>query len=135
MARPSKKQLYSRKMSKIMSKLTPDNIKKLEEIYALDASMREIAYYLDVGLQTIYNWKEKNPKLFERLERIRQRPVLRARNTFVANLDQLDAAIKYLKSKRKEEFSERAETKSTVDVTVAIDEERKKQIADALENL
>lgn len=118
-----------------MSKLTPDNIKKLEEIYALDASMREIAYYLDVGLQTIYNWKEKNPKLFERLERIRQRPVLRARNTFVANLDQLDAAIKYLKSKRKEEFSERAETKSTVDVTVAIDEERKKQIADALENL
>jgi len=89
------------------SQLTPIMIAKLEEVHALDASVEEICFYCDVSRQTYYNWKEKNPALFDRLEALRQRPILKARRTLVNSLDAEDSAFRYISRKRKDEFSEK----------------------------
>lgn len=88
---------------------TSEVIRKIEEIAALDGSVEEMASYADIHMSTIYKWMEEDPELKERIFRLRQKPVLKARRTFVSALDDPDKAIEYLERKRKEEFSKRKE--------------------------
>ncbi len=91
------------------SKLTDAMRSKIEEVAALDGSVYEMAYYCDVSHQTIYNWFEEDPKLFERVERLRERPILKARQTVVKRLDEsYQNAVDYLKRKKKHEFGDNA---------------------------
>lgn len=92
-----------------VSKLTDDMRSKIEEVAALDGSVEEMAYYCDVSRQTIYNWLEEDKKLFDKVERLRERPVLKARQTIAKSLDQPQSAQWYLTRKRKKEFAERIE--------------------------
>jgi len=91
------------------SKLTDDMRSKIEEVAALDGSVEEMAYYCDVSRQTIYNWLEEDKALFGKVERLRERPVLKARQTISKALDQPQHAQWYLSRKKKLEFSERVE--------------------------
>ena len=105
------------------SKLTPEVKKKLEEVYQLDCSMQEIAFWVDVSLATIYNWKKEEPELFEKLERLREKPVLIARKTIVNGISSdTNLAMKYLERKKRNEFSQKYEItwdmKTTVDYKV-----------------
>lgn len=90
-------------------KLTDENRVKLKEAAALDASVEEMAYYCDVSKQTVYNWFKREPDLFDEIERLRSRPVLKARQTVVKSLETPAGAQWYLSRKRKGEFSERSE--------------------------
>jgi len=105
MARPTKRQQINKKISESMSKMTPDCINKLKEAFAIDASIEEACYYADISIQTYYNWKEKNPELFESITRLREKPVLKARQTIVTNLDKVASAQWYIERKRPDEFS------------------------------
>lgn len=91
------------------SKLTPEMKSKIEEVAALDGSVKEMAYYCDVSHQTIYNWFEEDPGLFDRVERLRERPILKARQTISKSLETPQGAQWYLSRKNKSEFSERIE--------------------------
>ena len=91
------------------SKLTPEMQSKIEEVAALDGSVEEMAYYCDVSRQTIYNWLDENKELFDKVERLRERPVLKARQTISKSLDHPQHAQWYLTRKRKKEFAERIE--------------------------
>lgn len=91
------------------SKLTPEMKSKIEEVAALDGSVEEMAYYCDVSRQTIYNWLDEDKELFDRVERLRERPVLKARQTVVKRLDEsYQNAVDYLKRKKKHEFGDNA---------------------------
>jgi hypothetical protein len=90
-------------------KLTDETVKKLEEAFAIDASIPEACYYADISKQTYYNWIEANPDLKEKFDRLREKPVLKARQTVVGNLDNPEMALRYLERKRKAEFSVRQE--------------------------
>lgn len=92
-----------------VSKLTDQMRSKIEEVAALDGSVKEMAYYCDVSHQTIYNWFEEDPKLFERVERLRERPILKARQTISKSLETPQGAQWYLSRKKKLEFAERLE--------------------------
>lgn len=91
------------------SKLTDEARLKLKEVAALDGTNLEMAYYCGVTEQTIYNWKKEEPELFEEIERLRQRPILKARRTIFNSLETPAGAQWYLSRKRKGEFSERSE--------------------------
>lgn len=92
------------------SKLTAENRLKLQEAAALDASVEEMAYYCGVSHQTIYNWFENDVKLFEEIQRLREKPVLLARQTVVKGIkDSYSNAMNYLERKRKKEFAQRIE--------------------------
>lgn len=106
MARPTKKNPEGKQKS---PKLTEDTIRKLEEAFSIDASVKEACYYADISTDTFYRWIKKYPKLSYKLERLREKPVLKARQTVVRSLDQPDYAFKYLERKKKDEFSPRQE--------------------------
>lgn len=90
--------------------MTAEKIKKLEEAFALDCTIKEACLYADISIQTLYNRQEADPKLFERFELLREQPVLTARQSVINNMKKDgDLALKYLERKRKNEFSPRQE--------------------------
>ena len=106
MARPTKKNPEGKQKS---PKLTEDTIRKLEEAFSIDASVKEACYYADISTDTYYRWIKEFPELSDKLERLREKPVLKARQTVVKSLDNPDYAFKYLERKKKDEFSPRHE--------------------------
>jgi hypothetical protein len=112
------------------SKKTPETVKKIEEAAALDASMEEIAFYAGISKQTLYDWLKDDPDLRERVDALRQKPVLKARQAVVRGLDDPGTALKYLERKRRDEFAVRKEhTVETKPVDVSITpEEREKMM-------
>jgi predicted GIY-YIG superfamily endonuclease len=91
-------------------KLTPDNIRKLEEAFSIDATVLEACFYADISSNTYYRWIKENPALYDRFERLREKPVLTARQTVVkAIATDSEIAMKYLERKKKNEFSPRTE--------------------------
>lgn len=90
-------------------KMTDEAVRKLEEAFAIDASIEEACYYADISRDTYYRWIKENKQLSDKFERLRNRPILKARQTVVKSLDNPDMAFKYLERKRKTEFSQKIE--------------------------
>lgn len=91
------------------TKLTPETVNKLEEIFALDGTIEEACLFADISRQTYYNWIKDNKEMEERFDILRQTPFLKARRTIEKSLDNPQYAFEYMKRKKKNEFSERLE--------------------------
>ena len=91
------------------TKLTPETVNKLEEVFALDGSVEEACFYANISRQTYYNWIKDNPEMEDRFDSLRQKPVLKARQAVVKGLDNFDNGLRYLERKKKLEFSLRTE--------------------------
>lgn len=113
------------------TKLTDETVKKLEEVAALDGTVEEMCFWAGISKQTYYNWINSDEKLKERMDALRQRPFLKARQTIVKSLDQPQHAFEYMKRKKKDEWSDRQEHTGkdgghiAIDITKATDEELK----------
>lgn len=91
----------------IKQKLTEETVRKLEEAFAIDASVEEACYYADISRQCYYTWTKEFPELYDRFTRLRNRPVLLARQTVVKRIPESYAnAIDFLKRKKKLEFGD-----------------------------
>lgn len=103
---PPKGQLY---------KATPAVLEKLQQAFAIDATIEEACFYADINPATYYLWKKAKPEQFEKLERLRNTPILAARQAVVSSFTGLtpdvQMALKYLERKRKKEFG------TNVDIT------------------
>ena len=95
------------------SKMTPETIGKLEEVFAIDGTVEEACFYANINRDTYYTWIKDNKELSDRFEALRNRPVLKARQAVVKGLDNFDNGLKYLERKRKLEFSTRQELDHT----------------------
>ena len=95
------------------SKMTPECVKKLEEIFAIDGTVEEACFFADISRQTFYTWVNDNPALLDRFEALRNNPVLLARRSVIEGLGDPELALKYLERKRRNEFSTRVETDNT----------------------
>lgn len=91
------------------TKMTEEVIRKIEEVAALDGSVKEMAHYAGVHHDTIYAYMAENKEFSDRIASLRERPVLKARQTIVKSLDNPQHAQWYLQRKRKTEFAERKE--------------------------
>lgn len=90
-------------------KLNDENRIKLKEVAALDGSVEEMAYYCGVSHQTIYNWFDREPELFEEIERLRQKPILLARQRVIKGIgESYSNAMDYLKRKKYKEMGDRS---------------------------
>jgi len=111
MARPTKK--------------TPEVIRKIEEVAALDGTIAEMALYGGVHPDSIYAWMAEDKKFSDRIQELRNTPVLKARNTVNEKMtESYSNAMDYLKRKKKKEFGDN----STIEVTTP------KPLLDALYN-
>lgn len=87
------------------TKLTPEVRKKMEEVAAIDGTVEEMAYYCDVTRQTIWDWLQKDKALSDRIDQLRARPILKARQAVVKSLDDHNSAYRYLERKARKEFT------------------------------
>lgn len=89
------------------SKMTPEVLRKIEEVAALDGSIAEMAYYADVHVDTIYAYMAQNKGFSERIAKLREKPVLMARQRVIKGVNESYAnAIDYLKRKKRLEFGD-----------------------------
>lgn len=110
---------------KKFTKKTEETIKKLEEAFALDASVEEACFYANISKPTYYSWIKQEPKLEERFNDLRQKPILLARQTVIQKMtDSYSNSMDYLSRKKKAEFSTRSEVdvNAKLNVDVSIDE-------------
>ncbi len=92
------------------TKRTPEVIKKIEEVAALDGSVEEMAYYAGIHRETLYQWLKEDKVFSDRIMELRERPILKARQTVVAKVSEnYSNAMDYLARKKKLEFSTRSE--------------------------
>lgn len=90
-------------------KFNEEVVKKLEQAFAIGCTVTEACIYANISRETFYNNCKEGTGLYDRFMELRERPVLKARQTVVANLDNVETAFRYLRCKRREEFSERSE--------------------------
>lgn len=86
-----------------------DVIAKCKEVWAIDGTDEEAAFYAEVSKFSISRYLQEHSDLKEIRNRLKERPILKARQTIVKNLDNPQEAKWYLERKRKNEFSERRE--------------------------
>lgn len=92
--------------------MTPDTIAKLEQAFAIDATVEEACSYADISRDSFYDYLKKEPKFSDRIAELRQRPILKARQTVVKSLDNPQHAQWYLTRKKKKEFGENIDVTS-----------------------
>jgi hypothetical protein len=91
---------------------TPEVIRKIEEVAALDGSVEEMAYYAGIKKATLYSKLEDDKEFSDRINALRERPVLLARQTVMKALAANSADARwYLEKKKKKEFG------NTIDIT------------------
>ena len=134
MARPTKRQQTNKKISESMTKDNPDIVRKLEEAFSIDASVEEACYYADISRETYYRWTKENPDLYDKFTRLRNRPILLARQTVVNKLkDSYYNSMDFLKRKKKLEFGDNMDVTSAGDKlennTVNLTDEQLRNIA------
>jgi len=116
------------------SVMTPEVLAKLDHAFSIDCSVIEACSYADISQDAFYDYQSKNPQFAERNRMLRQKPILKARNTIVAALNQPQHAQWYIARKRKKEFSERIE--NTTDITIKEEASPEvKKLADLLNGL
>ena len=79
-------------------------IAKIEEATAMDATVKEILYYADISKDSYYRYLKAHPKFREKLEKLRQYPMLKARRTIIESLKDPQWALKYAEKKKRNEF-------------------------------
>ncbi len=115
------------------TEFTDDVVKKLEAAFALDCTVTEACFYAGITRQTYYNHvNEEAPegtkarKYFDRFQELRNTPVLKARKTVVDSLNNPVHAQWYLKHKRRDEFSERTENVTDLNIKEEVSPEVKR---------
>lgn len=89
--------------------MTPETIKKLEEVFAIGGTDKEACFYANISHQTLYDYQAKHPEFIERKEALKEKPILKARQTIVQSLGDPRHAQWFLERKRKSEFAQRLE--------------------------
>ena len=92
-----------------------ETIRKLEEGAALDCDVDEMCALANISRDTYYRWIKENPKLSDRLDKLRQEPFLKARRTIVEGLSSYNNAMDYMKRKKKKEFGDNIDVTSDGD--------------------
>lgn len=91
------------------STITAEVLVKLEQAFAIDATVEEALSYAEIKRDAYYDYLKRNPEFADRVKDLRNRPILKARQTIVKNLDDPEHSKWYLSRKRKAEFAERFE--------------------------
>jgi len=87
--------------------MTPDVLAKLEQAFAIDATVEEALSYAEIKPDAYYDYLKKNPQFCDRIKDLRNRPILAARQRVVQGVkENYSNAMDYLKRKRKLEFGD-----------------------------
>lgn len=112
------------------SKLTPELVTKLEECAAVQASVAETCFYAGIARQTYYRWMDENPELSDRMADLRQKPFLRARQTIISRLDDVNTAFRFMEKIKPDEFADTLKMQHSGEIGDGTPQEDKEVIAE-----
>jgi len=107
--------------------MTPAVISKLEHAFGIDCTVQEACAYADISLPPLYDYMKKNQDFAENVARLREKPVLAARNSVVSKLHKGYMAQWYLEKKRPDEFGNR-DRGGVVNITLQLDDKQYRSI-------
>lgn len=82
-------------------------VAKLESVAAIDGSVEEMCSYAEISRESFFRYQRQHAIFRQRIEDLRQKPILKARNRLVQGIDEsFGNAMDYLKRKRKIEFGD-----------------------------
>lgn len=97
-------------------------VERLRDAFALDATRAEACSYAGITLPTLTAYCNEHPAFVEEIAALKQRPVLKARETVVKDLaTDSGLALKYLERKRPREFQPTATVKHEGEVIHRLD--------------
>lgn len=115
--------------------MTTETLNKLEEVFAIGGTDKEACFYANISHQTLYDYQKDHPEFVERKEALKEKPILKARQTIVKGLEEADNAKWYLERKMKKEFASRSEVTGANGEPLQISVEDKGKIDDALDKI
>lgn len=114
MARPSKDNPTGAQKK---PRQTPEVLRLLKYAFGIGCTIREACIYAGIGETTYYEWREADEKLASEIDKLRQDPVLKAKQVLIDSIKDGDVnTVKwFLERKKKDEFSIKQETMITGD--------------------
>ena len=89
--------------------VTPEVLAKLEQAFGMGCSDKEACLYADISMDTLYYYQGKHPDFCQWKALLKEKPVLKARNTVVTSLNDPEHAKWYLERKARSEFGREKE--------------------------
>lgn len=106
------------------SKLTDSLRDKLFYACSIGCSLAECALYADISYSTLMKWRKDDKALSDRMDLLRNKPILKARENVIKALDENDPIMTrwYLERKKADEFTVRHDVTVSDNLTVSIDD-------------
>ena len=97
------------------TKRSAELVGKLEYAFSLGCNVTEACLYADIDRSTYYEWCKEDDKLSNRMEELRETPILIARDSVIKGIKtDPDLALKFLERRKKDEFSTKTENETTL---------------------
>lgn len=86
------------------TKVTADVVTKLEMAFAIGCPVEEACSYAGISRKVFYEWIKRHPEYSDRIDDLREKPFLKARQTIYDSLASADHAFRFMERKKKKEF-------------------------------
>ncbi len=96
----------SNKEIKAWSKLDDATVNLLKLAFGIGADVTSACSFANITRQTYYNWVDRYPDILEEIDKLREKPALKAYQTIYNNLHNPDIAMWYLKKVKSEVFGD-----------------------------
>lgn len=114
--------------------MTQEEIDRLEYAFSCGCPVTEACLFAKVNRATFYNYCNRNKGFMDRMNELRDKPVLKARLTISKNLDDPKVAQWLLERKLKKEFSAQVDISSTnTNINTTVNMNKLKEIRDLLD--
>lgn len=95
-------------------KIDKDKVQKLEFAFAIGCTDIEAYTHAEIPHSTFYKYQSENPDFLDKKNKLRDLPILKAKQTIINDLWRAESAKWYLERKCKAEFSIRSEVSSEI---------------------
>lgn len=84
--------------------MTPEVLAKLEMAWSIGCSTMEAVAFAGISYDAVNDYIKKYPEYSETIEKLKQKPFLKARQTVIQNLGDVNTSKWYLEKKLRNEF-------------------------------
>lgn len=93
--------------------MTPEVMSKLEQAWSIGATHIEACGYAGISYEALNKYMLKNPEYRQIIDALKDKPILKARQTIANNLSDPSTAKWYLEKKRRTEFGNQVDITSS----------------------
>ena len=96
-------------------------VSKLKEVWAIGGTDEEAVFYADISRASLNRYMDVHLEMKELRDKLKEKPILKARQSIVNGLGDPEFALKFMERKRKAEFAQRTELTGSEGEPIQID--------------